>query len=152
MPHASLRRRSVSGGIDLFVTILIVVALGLITGSTDPIFDPSPGTTAAETNEAYFDFFWMAVFFFAVYGAVAETTVRLTIGKAMTGTRTVSRTGDQVARDRALMRNVAKLASIYPFALGLVWAVVDKRNRAWHDLMTGTYVADARQPTSSKRP
>ena len=121
-----------------------MVAIGSITGATDPILDPAPFTTQRETSEAYFGVFWSTIFVTAVYGAASEATVGLTAGKFIVGIRSAGAAGEAITRGRAMMRNIAKLASIYIFGIGLVWAVADRRHRTWHDLMAGSWVIDDR--------
>lgn len=101
-------------------------------------------TTLRETSEAYFEVFWTTIFVAVLYGAIGEAAVGLTAGKFIAGIRSAAADGSEITRGRAMMRNIAKLASTYVFEIGLVWAAIDRRNRAWHDLMVGTWVVDDR--------
>ena len=42
------------------------------------------------------------------------------------------------------IRFVTAIFSWGIFTLGLLWALVDKKNRCWHDLSSGTYLVDLR--------
>lgn len=145
-PSASLLRRSFAGIVDVYIAILITLGIGFVTGSIDPIFDPSPGTTTREIDEAYFRIFGSTFTALVVHSALAEMTVRVTAGKFIAGIQSVDDSGNALSKGRALMRNLAKFVSVYLFGVGLAWALIDRRNRTWHDLMVGTYVAIHAEP------
>jgi len=140
-PAASLGRRALAGAIDVVIAVLVAVGIALITGGLDPIVDSSAVYTSREISEAYFELFGSTFTAVVVLGAASEITIKVTIGKFISGTRSLDETGAAVSKGRAFMRNLAKFVSVYLFGVGLAWAVIDKRNRTWHDLMTGTYVA-----------
>lgn len=76
-----------------------------------------------------------------VYHAAMECSAwRATLGKRALAIRVVDKGGGRLSFQRALVRHVAKLASILPLCAGIAWAWLDPSLRTWHDLLTGTVV------------
>ena len=49
------------------------------------------------------------------------------------------RDGEQaLSWPRCLLRGLVGMVSLAVFGLGVLWALIDKKNRGWHDLATGT--------------
>lgn len=77
----------------------------------------------------------------ACYGALAYRCAGRTVGMALLGLRVVTRHGRRVGWVRALVRAVV-LAFVPVAAL---WALVDRRHRGGHDLLSGTLVVYRRR-------
>jgi uncharacterized RDD family membrane protein YckC len=54
-------------------------------------------------------------------------------------------TGRQIDWKIAAIRFAAAILSWGIFGLGFLWALVDKHNRCWHDLISNTVIIDLRQ-------
>jgi len=64
-----------------------------------------------------------------------------TLGKRALGIRVIDfRAGGPIGYGRGLLRNVAKILSGIPFALGYLWMLWDKENQTWHDKLATTVV------------
>lgn len=124
--------------------MLIAVGLNLLAGGAEPIFETSPDTSAREINEAYFRLFGDIFTALVAHVGLSEIAFKVSAGKFIAGIRTQGETGAAVSKGQAFIRNIAKFVSVYLFGVGIAWALIDRRNRMWHDLMSGTYVADAR--------
>lgn len=64
-----------------------------------------------------------------------------TLGKLLTGTRIIDEKGLNLSFLRAFFRNYIgyTVSSIFLW-LGFIWILKDKERRAWHDLITGSWV------------
>lgn len=69
-----------------------------------------------------------------------------TLGMIAFGTRLVRSDGGSVSVRRAALRFLALLVAILPLFIGLLWILVDRKQRGWHDLIAGTSTI---QPTAS---
>ncbi|MFD0894924.1 RDD family protein [Luteolibacter ambystomatis] len=65
-----------------------------------------------------------------------------TFGKKLMGLKVRNLEGKRPGLFQALARNLAKIVSVAPFSLGLVWATISKTRRTWHELLTGTAVVE----------
>lgn len=90
---------------------------------------------------------WTAAFL--LYQAYMSCDGRRSAGKALAGLRVVDAEGQPLAAGRAALRSAAYLFSSV-LDLGFLWALVDGKGRAWHDLIAGTFVVAA-APASAAR-
>ncbi len=82
---------------------------------------------------------------FALLMTLIQDTLRTTPGKWLMGIKLVRR--DEVSEVgflRLLLRYVLCLFSCAAALLGLLWIMVDKKRRAWHDIASGTVVLNMR--------
>jgi len=64
-----------------------------------------------------------------------------TFGMMFTNTRVVEAgTGKRPSVGRALVRSLSYPVAVAPAGIGILWAVIDPRGRAWQDLISGTRV------------
>jgi uncharacterized RDD family membrane protein YckC len=142
MPEkAPLARRFLALFIDIVPIVLLVLAVGLVPGSTQSLFasDASSRTASLEVRRAFFDWPFLA---YVIYAMMLEVSpLGATFGKLVVGIRPVDANGQTFTGGRAFMRNLAKWASILLLGTPYLWALFDKRNRTAHDLMVGAYVA-----------
>jgi len=61
-----------------------------------------------------------------------------TLGMRAWRLKLVSRSGQTVTLRQALIRLAAAVLSFLPAGLGLLWVLVDRQHRAWHDRLSGT--------------
>ena len=64
-----------------------------------------------------------------------------TIGKRALGIRVIDfRAGGPIGYGRGLLRQIGKILSGIPIALGYLWMLWDKENQTWHDKIATTVV------------
>jgi uncharacterized RDD family membrane protein YckC len=80
---------------------------------------------------------WLAATCFAYFGA-SWRYAGMTLGMRAWRVKLVSRDGRALSWTRCLSRFIAGLVSLGALGLGVAWALVDGRNRTWHDLIAGT--------------
>ena len=58
-----------------------------------------------------------------------------------TNTRVVDlRTFEQPSNFKVFMRTAGYFIALAPAGIGILWALIDSRKRAWNDLLSGTVV------------
>ena len=62
----------------------------------------------------------------------------MTVGMRAWQVRLVSDDNQIISWPRCLLRFLVGLLSLFVFGLGIFWALLDKKNRTWHDLAAGT--------------
>ena len=62
----------------------------------------------------------------------------MTVGMRAWRVRVVSSNEQVVSWPRCLLRFSVGAASLAVFGLGILWALLDKKNRGWHDLAART--------------
>ena len=82
---------------------------------------------------------------YALLNAYLTSKVGGSIGKIIVGTKVVNAQGKRISFYRAIFRNyIGFIVSSSIAFLGFIWILVDKKeHRAWHDLISGTYVVKA---------
>ncbi len=63
-----------------------------------------------------------------------------TIGKKVMGCYIINTDGTRMSFGKAVLRYFCYIISSLPLSLGYIWAGFDKRKRAFHDMIVGTYV------------
>ncbi len=63
-----------------------------------------------------------------------------TIGKAIMGLNVVTASGCQMGMSHSFLRWVGYQISALPLLAGFLWAVLDIRQRAWHDIIADSKV------------
>jgi uncharacterized RDD family membrane protein YckC len=76
----------------------------------------------------------------AVYFTVSWSRGGQTIGMKAWRLRVVRDDGGALRRSQALLRFAVAMASLAAAGLGYWWALIDARQRTWHDMATGTLV------------
>jgi len=101
--------------------------------------DRVPNTPAMwrRTIAAWFCFYIL----YQVLGNLSGATV----GKRLLGIRVVGADGRPPGLGRSLVRGLGYLVSTPLFNLGFLWSLLDRDSRAWHDLLAGTRVVEARR-------
>ncbi|MEK7498102.1 MAG: RDD family protein [Patescibacteria group bacterium] len=82
---------------------------------------------------------------YALLNAYLTSKFGGTIGKIVVGIKVVNEKGGKISFYRAIFRNYIgyTVSSTIAF-LGFIWILIDKKDhRAWHDLISGTYVVEA---------
>jgi len=125
--------------VDILITGVIVIAIGLVGGlilgagaASDSGFLAGAGAIVLVfaliiVPLAYFPWFW------ARTGA--------TPGMRMFGLHVVrDRDGGPISGGQAVLRLIGYWVDGLVFYLGYIWILIDKRKRGWHDLIAGTVV------------
>jgi uncharacterized RDD family membrane protein YckC len=94
-----------------------------------------------DTDKIAFQDFWFTLWLFAVCFAYLGACWRyggMTLGMRAWRVRLISRDGQMISWPRCLLRFLAGVVSLSLFGVGILWALVDKKNRGWHDLIAST--------------
>lgn len=86
----------------------------------------------------------IAVYFLMLILFEGVLTRGLSPGKALLGLRVSTLRGEAVGLPRAVMRNLAKIASVAPLLAGVAMALWSKRRQMLHDQLAGCYVHDVK--------
>jgi uncharacterized RDD family membrane protein YckC len=83
----------------------------------------------------------MAVFVYPIYVSVFISSFGGTLGKIISGIQIQRTNGGKLTLFQAFFRTyVGYYVSGLFFFLGFIWIVIDKKRRAWHDMMSDTIV------------
>jgi uncharacterized RDD family membrane protein YckC len=113
-------------GVILFGLLILASAIALPFGSIE--------------KTAFQDFWftlWLILICFIYLGSCWHYG-GMTVGMRAWKVRLVRGDGGVVSWPRCLLRFLAGLVSFAAFGLGIFWALLDKKNRSWHDLLADT--------------
>lgn len=110
------------------------LALGLLTVQV-LTFDRLDPTAISATVASIMLAVWTAFYFWAAWWLFGKT-----VGKAVLGLRVVQLDGATVSWARSLVRVAGYALSVMSLGVGFAWVAVDRRRRAWHDMLAGTRV------------
>ncbi len=93
------------------------------------------------TTQTTVDWVWLALLWVTYY-AVLEGLFGATVGKGLAGLRVTDLEGRRIGWQAAIVRNLARLLDVLPFAylLGGILTLATKRHRRLGDLLSGTLV------------
>ncbi|MDP3849782.1 MAG: RDD family protein [Luteolibacter sp.] len=133
----------------LIDTLPIQMALYLVSMSIygiSPLIDPTAATEVQIASHMANQLIGLGVIgIWLLYSVVAELSPwHGTFGKKVMGLTVRSVSGRPMTVGQVLGRNAAKILSILPCCLGFVWAFFTHGNRAWHDSLSNTAVAERR--------
>ena len=130
-PPASLLRRLAAGFYDLLLLagILMVIGVAVVIARSGAAIPP--GTLWFQALVL-----GVATFFYAGFW----TRGGQTLGMKSWRLRVETLDGETPDVTRSLLRFAAGLLALLPAGLGLLWMLVDRDQRAWHDRLTGTRV------------
>ena len=92
-------------------------------------------------HKVAFQDFWFTLWLFTacfIYLGSCWRYVGMTVGMRAWKIRLVSPDGVFISWPRCLLRYIVGLISLAVFGLGILWALVDKKKRGWHDLAART--------------
>jgi uncharacterized RDD family membrane protein YckC len=76
-----------------------------------------------------------------------------TLGMRAWRMKLVSNTGENISWRNAALRFFGAIISLAPAAMGFMWVLVDRRNRTWHGMLSGTKMVLLEKSTDgSNRP
>jgi len=94
-----------------------------------------------DVNKIALHDFWFTLWLLAVCFAYLGGCWRyggMTVGMRAWRLRLVGSNEQEVTWSRCLLRFVVGMVSLGAFGLGILWALVDSRNRGWHDIAART--------------
>jgi len=92
-------------------------------------------------DKVVFQDVWFTLWLFAVCFAYLGSCWRyggMTVGMRAWKVRLVSSDGQIISWPGCLLRFLVGMVSLTVLGLGILWALVDKKNRGWHDLAART--------------
>jgi uncharacterized RDD family membrane protein YckC len=146
MSNAGFWRRLGAYTIDIVPIVLVIAAVFYVFLGFDRVlqtYTTEPGNLEArikfltERNKIRDSAFlvWL------IYSTLMEASaLQGTLGKRVLRIRVVGPDGGRLALGRSLARNLAKLLSYLPCALGFLWVAFSKKKHAWHDMIAKTSV------------
>jgi len=113
-------------GVILLAVLMLASAVALPFGSMDKV--------------ALHDFWFTLWLFFACFAYLGSCWRYggMTVGMRAWKVRLVGGDGLIISWPRCLLRYIVGLIALAVFGLGILWALVDKKNRGWHDLAART--------------
>ena len=127
--YCSLARRL------LIILYDAVILLGLL------IVASAMALPIGDVNKVAFQDFWFTLWLLMVcltYLTVCWRYAGMTLGMRAWRVRLVGYDGQRISWPGCLLRFLVGLVSLSAFGLGLFWALVDSKNRGWHDLAART--------------
>ena len=100
-----------------------------------------------DINKVALHDFWFTLWLFVVcffYLAACWRYGGMTMGMRAWRVRLVSCDEQVISWPRCLLRFLVGLISLGAFGLGILWALVDSKNRGWHDLAARTLLIKTR--------
>jgi uncharacterized RDD family membrane protein YckC len=94
-----------------------------------------------DVNKVAFRDFWFTIWLLAVCFAYLGSCWRyggMTVGMRAWRVRLISSKAQKISWPGCLLRFLVGLVSLSFIGLGVLWALVDKKNRTWHDLAAHT--------------
>jgi uncharacterized RDD family membrane protein YckC len=112
-----------------------VILLGLL------ILASAVALPFGNVNKVAFQDFWFTLWLLTVCFAYLGSCWRyggMTVGMRAWKIKLISADKNIISWPRCLLRFLAAMVSLSVFGLGILWALVDKKNRGWHDLIAHT--------------
>ena len=100
-----------------------------------------------DINKVALHDFWFTLWLFVVcffYLAACWRYGGMTMGMRAWRVKLMSADEQVISWPRCLLRFLVGLVSLGAFGLGILWALVDSRNRGWHDLAARTLLIKTR--------
>jgi uncharacterized RDD family membrane protein YckC len=100
-----------------------------------------------DINKVALHDFWFTLWLFVVcffYLAACWRYGGMTMGMRAWRVKLMSADEQVISWPRCLLRFLVGLVSLGAFGLGILWALVDSKNRGWHDLAARTLLIKTR--------
>ncbi len=120
-----------------------VIMLGLL------ILASAVALPFGSVSKVAFHDFWFTLWLFAACFAYLGICWRyggMTIGMRAWRVRLVNADGQMISWPRCLLRFLVGLVSLLVFGMGILWILVDSKNRGWHDLAARTVMIKSTRP------
>ncbi|AIR89648.1 RDD family protein [Pseudomonas cremoricolorata] len=124
----------------LLCTALLIVTAGLYKMIQLAIIGETRMRALTDAGALDGDPLLSTILLFAVFGFFAKfwTHGGQTLGMQVWGVRVQNADGSAISLWQALLRFLVAIASWLCLGLGFFWALIDKRQRTWHDLYSDT--------------
>jgi len=113
-------------GVILFGLLIVASAIALPFGNVEKL----------AFEDLWFTL-WLLFVCFA-YLAGCWRYAGMTVGMRAWKVKLIYPEGEIISWPRCTLRFLAGFVSVAVVGVGLLWALIDKKNRCWHDLLTGT--------------
>lgn len=116
----------------LYDGVILLGLLMLASAAALPFGDP---------HKTAFEDFWFTSWLFLVCFAYLGGCWRykgMTLGMRAWRLRLLSTDGTAISWPRCLLRFFTAIVSIAVFGLGILWALLDRQKRGWHDIAANT--------------
>jgi len=134
--------RAIAFSIDMMLVVGITIIFILIPVIFSNIRIESMGTLI---KTLFLPFYLMFIIFHLLYHTYFLTITAQTPGKFIAHLKVVGRGGLKLDWHESLLRALGYLLSLLPAGLGFFWALIDKKQEAWHDKLTGSKVVSISQ-------
>ena len=114
-----------------------VIMLGLLMVAT-AVALPFGDTQKMALQDFWFTMWLLSVCFFYLAGCWRYGA--MTLGMRAWRIRIISNDGNTISWSRCVLRFVTALISIAAVGLGFLWALIDQKNRCWHDFAGNTFL------------
>ena len=144
--HAGFWRRLAAYIIDMCPLLLLTFVVAYfffgfdqsLLAYLDNLTDPHARLKFLEERRVAND---IALLIWLAYSVLAEaSSLQGTLGKRLLGIRVVDQFGRRLTFAKAFWRNVGKILSLIPFALGCLRILWSPTKQAWHDSLAHCYV------------
>lgn len=142
-PPAGLGRRLAAVLYDGFLCIALLIVAGFIYKLIQmAIYGEAQLRQWADAGALDHDPLLSTVLLLSLFGFFAKfwTHGGQTLGMQVWGIRVQNADGTAITLWQALLRFLIAILSWLALGLGFLWALVDKRNRTWHDLYSDSVV------------
>ena len=92
---------------------------------------------------------WLSLICFAYLGGCWRYG-GMTVGMRAWHVRLARKTGEDMTWPACLLRFLVGFVALAVFGLGILWALVDQKNRGWHDLAAGTFLIKSEKQGSKR--
>lgn len=136
------------GGFWLRVAAVLVdvavalAAFGLLVLLVPPVLDTLTGDASVEVVVGLVA--GLLIVGGVLYDVLMTAGIGGTLGKRAAGIEVRRGNGDRLEVGRALGRSLARVLSVVPLALGLLWVGWDRHKQGWHDKLAKTVVVKRR--------
>jgi uncharacterized RDD family membrane protein YckC len=146
--YASFFSRLLAYFIDMFSICFFIYFIAFILG-----YDVTDFYISGEEEVWSYRFFmhspswnYWAFLTWLVYSIIMDRSkYQATHGKLLMKLKVSNDSGHRISLQQSLMRNLFKIISMFPFALGFIWIILNKQNKGWHDIVANTLVLKERK-------
>ncbi len=142
-PSAGLGRRLAAMLYDSFLCIALLIVVGFVYKLIQmAIYGEAQLRQWADAGALDHDPLLSSLLLLSLFGFFAKfwTHGGQTLGMQVWGIRVQNADGTAISLWQALLRFLVAMASWLALGLGLLWVLIDKRKRSWHDLYSNSII------------
>lgn len=145
---------SASRGRRLLAYIIDAIIVGIVVGGVfwfigfDKVFHDYT-SSSADINDRLQILGWKSkingssFLVYCIYCSIMEgSKLQATLGKKIMGIRVIRDDGEDLTMATSIIRNMFKIVSYIPCALGFIWILFSSEKKGWHDYIAQTSVID----------